>query len=153
MQFIVFAWNSRYAYLVIHINPNLWWFPCLVVVVLQACRFTYGGILFCLICLQLCIAVPCHIFKFWAFFGIMFQVIILWLLMFDFSISIIRIIDLYVRSYIHIELTINKNREKNIDSVHRIRHVLLLHNLLLDMRLIKIIPVLFAVLNRFPWFW
>ena len=23
---------------------------------------------------QLCIAVPCHIFKFWAFIGIMFQV-------------------------------------------------------------------------------
>lgn len=25
---------------------------------------------------QLCIAVPCHIFKFWAFIGIMFQVCI-----------------------------------------------------------------------------
>lgn len=24
--------------------------------------------------LQICVAVPCHIFKFWAFFGIMFQV-------------------------------------------------------------------------------
>ena len=28
----------------------------------------------CLICFQLCIAVPCHIFKLWAFSGIMFQV-------------------------------------------------------------------------------
>lgn len=73
--------------------------------------------------------------------------------MFHFSISIIRIIDLYVRSYIHIETPINKNREKNIDSVHRIRHVLLLHNLLFDMRLIKIIHVFFAFLNRFPWLW
>lgn len=33
----------------------------------MACNFIFN-------CLQLCIAVPCHIFKFWAFIGIMFQV-------------------------------------------------------------------------------
>lgn len=43
--------------------------------------------------LQLCIAVPCHIFKFWAFIGIMFQVRMLFLFitrMMDVCLNLVR---------------------------------------------------------------
>ncbi|GAV81410.1 MBOAT domain-containing protein, partial [Cephalotus follicularis] len=47
-------------------------FPCLLYSWTMLMYLCWHAIL--LICLQLCIAVPCHMFKLWAFIGIMFQV-------------------------------------------------------------------------------